>query len=423
MGGEAVSADAGVWGWAGELDGQPPDETLAEVAARGPATAVELLTGRLPVGGLLVVTARAGRPRPDAGALARLTAAGLSVEVLRLAGAEIASGGPLRQVADRATPPDVLLLDAPDLAAAGGRPIDGLVLRNLVERLRERLPRTRLALYVSGACFVVRHALPGTLLLTLPPQPDDAAPAEPVADLVDGFASALGGGDPRAVVAAGDLLARRPDFDPLSPPARLAEAVAAGADALRSTVVGLLRRHWPAAPDQTAAPGPDEPAPAPRTTAVLYRLLSSAEPDGPRSTFRQVDVARWWCALRADSYETLSAVTTALRHEDLAGANLAYAPSLEHCDLTGADLSDVDGYRLNASDGALDGAALARSCLARGHLKRASLRGADLTGADLEFASFQQADLTGADLTGADLRRALLDQAVGLPSALSASAS
>nr|CAI47644.1 putative apramycin biosynthesis protein [Streptoalloteichus hindustanus] len=406
-----TAAATGVWGWAGELDGQPPDETLAEVAARAPASPAELLTTRLPPGGLLVVTARHGRRRPDAGLLTRLTASGLTTEILRLAGAEMGSTDAFASTVDNDPHPDVLVLDAPDLAAWGGRGVDGLVLRNLLERLRSRLPNTRLAIYVSDACFVVRHALPGTLLLTLPRQDEDDPATGPLADRAEEVAAALGTGDARAVVEACDALARRPEFDPMSPARRLLDAVAGHPDALREIVPELLARHWPAAP--TTSPLEDGGV-SPRATALLYRLLSLTEPDGPRSTLRRVDVGRWLCALRADTYETLSAVTTVLRHEDLAGTNLSYAPSLEHCDLTGADLTEVDGYRVNVSDGVLDNALMARSCFARGHLKRASLRGADLRDADLEYASFQQADLTGADLAGADLHRALLDQAVGL---------
>ncbi|MER6989043.1 pentapeptide repeat-containing protein [Saccharopolyspora hirsuta] len=401
-----MTARTGSWGWAGELDGRPTDEVVEAVAAREPASAAALLTDELPPGGLLIVTAHRSRARPDEDLPAQLAEAGLTAEVVPLAGRELDE----EQLAE--LQPEVLVLDAPDLAGFAGRRLDGVMLRNLLERLRARLPRTRLAIYVSDACFAVHHALPGTLRLTLPQQVDEDASTGPLADFAGKAVAAASTGDRAQVVEALGELARQPSFDPLSPPRPLVDTATENLVFFQEILGDLLRLHWPLAPHRWLTP--DTSDSAPRTTAVLYRLLSAAEPVGPRNNLRHADVGRWLCALRAESYELLGSVTASLRGEDLSGANLSYAPSLEHCDLSGADLTDVDGYRVNVGDGVLDRAVLVRSCFARGHLKRTSLREADLSHADLEYASLQQADLTDAVLDGADLHRALVDQATGL---------
>jgi len=81
------------------------------------------------------------------------------------------------------------------------------------------------------------------------------------------------------------------------------------------------------------------------------------------------------------------------------------------CELSGADLSDLDlqGADLERSD--LSGVNLREVDLREANLKGAVLRKADLRSADLRGVDLYKADLSYADLTGADVEGALLDSA------------
>ena len=90
-----------------------------------------------------------------------------------------------------------------------------------------------------------------------------------------------------------------------------------------------------------------------------------------------------WCL----SFEVL-----AYKEADL--EKLKTTGSCESCDLSGADLYEIDLFKANLSG--------------------ANLAGADLTLADLTLANLQGADLTGAvfdetNLSGVNLRSAILD--------------
>ena len=75
----------------------------------------------------------------------------------------------------------------------------------------------------------------------------------------------------------------------------------------------------------------------------------------------------------------------------------------KRANLSGADLSWANLFRIN-----LSGADLSRANLSCANLFRANLSGADLSGADLSRAYLSEADLSGANLSGADLHYANL---------------
>lgn len=73
------------------------------------------------------------------------------------------------------------------------------------------------------------------------------------------------------------------------------------------------------------------------------------------------------------------------------------------CDLSGADLANVD---LTGAD--LSGADLTEANLNGATLREVDLTGADLTGAQLAGADLSRAIFTGADLDQVDLSRAII---------------
>ncbi len=80
------------------------------------------------------------------------------------------------------------------------------------------------------------------------------------------------------------------------------------------------------------------------------------------------------------------------------------------CDLSGANLTDVD-----FTDADLAKADLTNANLAGAELMRADLKGAILTGANFTGARLDQVDLTGAILTGANLEKAWCNYSTKLP--------
>jgi len=90
------------------------------------------------------------------------------------------------------------------------------------------------------------------------------------------------------------------------------------------------------------------------------------------------------------------------------------------CDLSGADLRNVDfsGADLtgtNFTDADISGAVLSKADLSGADLTGAVVVGADLSESNLEGAELDQVDLSGANLAGAVLERAYCDWGTKLP--------
>jgi uncharacterized protein YjbI with pentapeptide repeats len=103
------------------------------------------------------------------------------------------------------------------------------------------------------------------------------------------------------------------------------------------------------------------------------------------------------------------------RGVDLTGARLR-STSFFRADLSGSDLSEVNGFEakfVNAimRNVTLDGAKLSQADFTKADLSGASLVGADLRRARFFSANLRDADLTDARLQGADLTRADLSGA------------
>ncbi|MFD9477525.1 MULTISPECIES: pentapeptide repeat-containing protein [Streptomyces] len=407
----------GRWTWAGETDGVPEPELLVEIARRTERSAVGLAREALRPGRLMTVVAPGGRPRPDAGFREGDMWDGEPVRVLRLAGKD--SKDFVAAWERFAAEPGLVVLDSPDLMVSGGSPLDGVALRYLLASALERSPRTRLVAYVGEISFIVSHGLPGTLRLSLsspPPATTTQRPAEETAEALE----ALESGRTHEALEALARLVKHPAYDPFVPPPALVRLLVedkAAAEWLEGGLTLGLRSAWPWKERHVTPDGAGLAELG--TSAAVYRLLRLAHAGGTRGTLRGVDVGRWLCALRSLSYEAARVVTASLSREDFGGMNLAYAPSFEYGALDGADLSGVDGYRINLADADLTGACLVGADLSRGHMKQAVLRSADLTGADLSHASLQLADLTGAVLKDADLTRTWLDHAIGHESNIS----
>ncbi|CAA7616723.1 pentapeptide repeat-containing protein [Magnetospirillum sp. SS-4] len=75
--------------------------------------------------------------------------------------------------------------------------------------------------------------------------------------------------------------------------------------------------------------------------------------------------------------------------------------SFQRSNLSGVDLSRVDGYRARFISAAMKGARLDDGLFSEADFTKADLSGASLARADLRRAKFFHASLRGADLTGA----------------------
>lgn len=75
--------------------------------------------------------------------------------------------------------------------------------------------------------------------------------------------------------------------------------------------------------------------------------------------------------------------------------------SFQRSDLSGANLSKVDGYRVRFISAVLRGARLDDGVFSEADFTKADLSGASLVRTDLRRARFFHASLRGADLTGA----------------------
>ncbi len=100
---------------------------------------------------------------------------------------------------------------------------------------------------------------------------------------------------------------------------------------------------------------------------------------------------------------------------DLSGARLRDG-SFFRSDLSGSDLSDINGFRAKFVSAVLrqvelDGAKLSEADFTKADLSDASLQGADLRRVRFFDAVLRRADLSDARLTGADLTRADLSGA------------
>lgn len=402
-----MTAAAAAWSWqiAGETDAPVPAGTLQAISERAAASVAELERTMRP-GGLLLVTPTGARRAPERDFPAETA----EISAVGLAGVPFETGLARVREAVRGPGTRTVVLDAPDLMQLDGDVVDGLRLRQEIEHLRGGHPDTRFVAYVSPFSFTARHAEPGTLLIHPDPAPATAGDAEGTdvtGALKSGDLPEIAGALRELVIAVdGDLLEASAALraDPLFEQAR---------GELHEGLNTALRQHWPgsAAPVVGTATGLGSP----RLSALLYHALGRRGATR-RSTglLRGIDVGRWFCALRADRYETMALVAASLAGEDLSGINLSHAPPLEFCDLRYADLSGTDAYRINCANGDLSHAHLVGACLSRGHFKQASLRSADLRGADVSYASLEQADLTGARLEGTDLNRCHLDHITGI---------
>lgn len=404
---------AGRWSRAGETDSPVAPSVLDAIRRRPAATIPDLLNGELAAGGTLAVV---GRRLQDLDALSEwiATVTGRRPLVVDLEGA-VWRGGLAATIEGAGATGEghgrrALLALRPDLALEGDRPVDPLRLRAALAAWPRRRPGDWAIATLSPLSLAARHPLPGTVVFE-PLQAeagdtDEEGAATPLA-------AALGRGASDAeLVAACYATFCAPVYEPFFPATELVDA-ARGA---RNELSSLFDRLVAAALDggsvegrRSVDAGHDSAA-----TVGLYCLLARAANGGPRAALAAIELERWFCLLRARSYETLAAASASMRGEQLPGVNLSQAPPLEFCDLRDAVLDEADLYRLNLADGDLRGASLRDADLARAHLKEADLRNADLRGADLTYSSLEQADLRGARLNGADLAHAFLDDALGL---------
>jgi uncharacterized protein YjbI with pentapeptide repeats len=88
-----------------------------------------------------------------------------------------------------------------------------------------------------------------------------------------------------------------------------------------------------------------------------------------------------------------------------------------HCDLAGADLTNLCVKQGNLAGAKFDGARLILMCMSYADFRGASFRNADLAGANLAHAKVDGADFTGADLSVAPLKGTDLSRARGLTQA------
>ncbi len=98
------------------------------------------------------------------------------------------------------------------------------------------------------------------------------------------------------------------------------------------------------------------------------------------------------------------------QNADLRGARLREA-RFNRGDLSGSDMTLIDGRRAKFLHTDLTGALFDRALLQGADFTNANLRGASLKEADLSRARFFRANLQEADFTGADLDRADLQKA------------
>lgn len=86
--------------------------------------------------------------------------------------------------------------------------------------------------------------------------------------------------------------------------------------------------------------------------------------------------------------------------DTLIGARLRET-SFQRADLSGADLTRVDGYRVRFVSARLVGTRLDGAVVSEADFTKADLTGASLRGTDLRRSRFFHASLRGADLSGA----------------------
>lgn len=389
------------WAWAGELDAPVGADVVDEVRRRSDRSLRHILDDIGP--GTTVLVASLARPAAHDPAAIDLGRSGAIDD--------------LRALLDGPTPATIVLDRADLLRGDVGWPVDGLALRNILERLRERHPTVTVVVYLSPFSYAWRHALPGTLLLSVREAPATRESSDLDDDTVEAIERLRRGDATRAAIALARA-AGRPEADVGCPPDELVAAIDSSACGELSLVLNrALRAMWPIDGDVTEIRSFDSRTLEPSAAAAIYRLCSLTAPVGPRTTCDGVDLGRWLCAQRSHRYESAAAVTASLHDEVLANRNLAHLPSLEHADLRRVDLSNSDVYRVDCSSADLSGSRAHRADLARGQFKGANLTNADLSGADLTYACLEQADLTGAIVATADLHRAITEHARGLASA------
>jgi uncharacterized protein YjbI with pentapeptide repeats len=92
-------------------------------------------------------------------------------------------------------------------------------------------------------------------------------------------------------------------------------------------------------------------------------------------------------------------------------------PDCPHCNLAGADLSNlcVKGGDLTGAD--FTGAKLVLTCMSKANYRGASFKNADLSGANISDANLDGADFTGAHFSATQARGTDLSKAKGLTQA------
>lgn len=449
-----VSDDiSGLWLKAGELDSPLPPGKLAEVTSRSVTSAKILLQNELTNGGCMVIMDD-GINRLDTllpwlveqyrhGGRFPLLVHGVALpwhEQFETSLEEYTRWLTGSTVRAHRSSSCALLMVRPDRALNNQEPVDGLELRQALGQWQQRYPNDWLIILLPDTSLLARHPLPGSLILkpvltTTFDTPDRIAYWLP-APLRGSVARA---GHFRAFVAETLKAGRTPTLslalacydlfgapgsEILRPGNSCLEDLFEQSKTARPVLEQLLRdiigQRWQSRSDfrlQLEARAGLRTNPArldARIGARLYGLLRDLSSHGKRETFVNVDLGRWLCFLRAQSYEMAASVLACMEREQLAGVNLVHAPPMEFANLRQANLEAADLYHLNLADADLREACLVGADLSRAHLKRTDLRGADLRQADLSYCCLEQANLSGARVNGANLHRANTDSVVGL---------
>lgn len=425
---ESSLANQVTWSIAGELDSPIAPGQLEVVRARMPEDLGSALRRHCEKGNLIVIGANRQHPSLVDTIVSHLPdEVGESDKRIKWASSSGEFTASLRDLIDRLkdpvlakTVPQWIILERPDLAFDGGAQIDGLACRTMLHQLSKFSSDHIVIVTVSPDAFMFHDPYPGWIRIearsdirdcsaSSEPLPSSAAADWADDPLIEAVVSALEAGDdvmlPLFLALSQNRAGR--DLSELGIDEKTLRSI--GAERIRAQLRSLISS--PMLPENVPSRLAN-PQTLALVTARLYIALFSLEREGPRSTFVDLDVGRWFCLLRSASYETLAAVASRLGREDLSGVNLMHAPPLAFGCLAGANLEDADLYRVDFSYMDLSDANLRGADLSRSHLKGADLRGSDLTDADLSYTSLELSDLRGAKLDGADRFRSFDDDAL-----------